>query len=289
MTQTKNENRFADTPCLLRIRSLYSSLRPSEQKVADYIIDHTDQVIHLTITKVSLQCNVSDATVVKFAQKLGYNGFHDLKIRLATEQQIEEEALYGEIHPEDSMEVIQSKIFDSTIRALQETKRILSSGETGLAVKSMAEARLINFFGIGASGLVCQDAEEKLTRIGLVAKTYKDARSQAVAASLMTSSDVAIGVSYSGETEDVVSALRVASEAGATCIAITNYGGSQLTQFADHVLLTSAPVPVFRSGAIGSRIAQLTVIDALFVGVAVGRYSQTVAALDKTKAAVRGK
>lgn len=281
-----SQAQFGDMPCLLRIQSMYPQLRPSEKKVADYLLNHSGKVIHLTITQVSFQCGVSDATVVKFAQRLGYNGFHDLKIRLATEFEKNEQTMFEEIQATDNMENIQNKIFDSSIRALQDTRLALNSKQSEAAVKAIAKARVINMFGLGASGLVCLDAEEKFNRIGLVAKTYKEARAQAVAGSLMAPEDVAIAVSYSGETEAVVLALELAKKAGATCIAITNYAGSQLTEFADHVLLISAPIPAFRSVAIGSRIAQLSVMDALFVGVAMERYHETDTALEKSKLAV---
>lgn len=109
-----------------------------------------------------------------------------------------------------------------------------------------------------------------------------------MAASLMRECDVAIAVSYSGETPDVVYAFRTAREAGAKCIAITNYSGSQITEYAQITLLTSAPIPVFRSGAMASRIAQLSVIDTLFVGTAIRRYAETLKALEQTEQALRG-
>jgi DNA-binding MurR/RpiR family transcriptional regulator len=284
----KEAVQFGNSPCLLRIRSMYSALRPSEKRIAQYIMENADHVIHLTITEVGQQCQVSEATVVKFAQRLGYDGFHDLKIRLATELHPKEESIYGEIHVDDPMDVVQSKVFDSTLKALQETKQLLNPVQTAQAVELISQARLINLFGVGASGLVCLDAEEKFTRIGLLARAYRDSRSQAVAASLMRECDVAIAVSYSGETPDVVYAFRTAREAGAKCIAITNYSGSQITEYAQITLLTSAPIPVFRSGAMASRIAQLSVIDTLFVGTAIRRYAETLKALEQTEQALRG-
>jgi DNA-binding MurR/RpiR family transcriptional regulator len=153
----------------------------------------------------------------------------------------------------------------------------------------VTRARRIDIYGIGASGFVCQDLHQKLHRIGLLASAWPDPHAALTSAALLTGRDVAIAISHTGTTIDTVEPLRVAAGRGATTIAITNFGSSPITGYAELVLTTAARETTFRSGATASRIAQLAVVDCLFVAVAQRSYDQTMQALENTYAAVRGR
>ncbi|HEX6971553.1 MAG TPA: MurR/RpiR family transcriptional regulator [Limnochordia bacterium] len=273
----------------MRIRSAFPSLRPSERKVAGVILAHPETVVHLSVTELARQSGVSDATVVKFSQRLGYAGYQDLKINLAKDLVAPAREIYGEIEPTDDVATVKEKIFRMNRAALADTERCLDCAELERAVNAMAQARRIHFYGTGASGIVALDAEQKFLRIDLPARAFIDVHLQVAMGALLEPGDVAVGISHSGQTKDIAAALATARRAGATTICITNYLDSPVARAAAIRLYTATQESAFRSGAIASRVAQLSVVDVLFIGVAVRRYEHTLACLEKTREAVADK
>lgn len=154
------------------------------------------------------------------------------------------------------------------------------------AVDAIINARKIQFYGVGASGYTALDAKYKFMRLGLNVDANLDAHIQAISAVSLTDKDVAVGISFSGSTKDTVETCRLAKEAGAKVIAITNYARSPITSVADIVLLTSAKETPLRSGALTSKIAQLHILDLLYTAVAVKLKDRAVQELNKTAKAV---
>ncbi|NLJ85654.1 MAG: MurR/RpiR family transcriptional regulator [Firmicutes bacterium] len=274
---------------LLKLRGLLPSLRPSEQKVATYVLAHPDEVVHLSITELSQLVEVSDAAIVKFSQRIGYKGYQDLKINLAKSLPQMREPIYGEVETDDTVGVVKEKLFHANIAALQDTQRLLDDTELQRAVSAIVKANRIDCYGLGASGIVAQDAQHKFLRIGMHCNAYIDTHMQASMASLLDKGDVAIGISHSGQTKDIVAAMEIADQAGATTICITNFPGSEVAKNAQIKLLTSSQETTLRSGAIASRIAQLSVIDVLYIGVVLQRYESSMGCLAKTREAVLDK
>lgn len=268
---------------LLHLRSTYPTLRPAERRVAQEILENPQEVVHLSITELATRAEVSDATVVKFCKRLGYKGFQEFKILLAQDVAIQPEPIYGEVEPDNDLHTIKEKIFQANITALQDTAKVLDSQILEATVEAMAQAREIHFYGLGASGIVALDAEQKFSRIGLRANAFVDPHMQITRAILLKSRDVAVGISYSGETLEIVEALQAAKSAGAITVAITNFSASTVAQQADLVLLTSSHENIFRSGAISSRIAQLSTIDTLFIAVALVDYDRSQDSIEKTR------
>lgn len=271
---------------LLHIRGVFPTLRPAEQRVAREILRSPAEAVHLSITELGRRAEVSDATVVKFCKRLGYKGFQEFKILLAQDVATKPEPIYGEIEPDDDAAAVRDKIFQSNIQALQETVQTLSEEALAETVKVLVKASEIHFYGLGASGLVAHDAEQKFARIGLPARSFVDAHMQLTRAALLKPGDVAVGISYSGDTIEVAQAMEVAKESGATTVCITNFSKSRLAELCDIVLLTASQEHVFRSGAISSRIAQLSTIDALFISAALQDYERSQACIERTREAV---
>lgn len=268
---------------LLHLKSTYPTLRPAERRVAEQILEHPEEVVYLSITELATRAEVSDATVVKFCKRLGYKGFQEFKILLAQDVAVQPEPIYGEVEPDNDVPTIKEKIFQANITALLNTAKVLNSEALELTVKAFGRANEIHFYGLGASGIVALDAEQKFSRIGLRANAFVDAHMQITRGILLKPQDVAVGISYSGETVEIVEALQVAKSAGAVTVAITNFSASTVAQEADLVLLTSSQENILRSGAISSRIAQLSTIDTLFIAVALLDYKQSKASVEKTR------
>ncbi|MFW6280669.1 MAG: MurR/RpiR family transcriptional regulator [Halanaerobium sp.] len=279
---TAKKNKFPHG--ILRINSYLEQLKPAEKRVAQYIIDNHEEVIHLSITKLARAADVSEATVVKFCQHIGYSGYQELKIMLAqVEKKGEKERIYGEIEANDETDEIINKIFQIYEQTLDSTKKLLQQSNIEKAIKFLINARRIFFFGFGASGIVAEDSELKFKRINYAAEALIDNHKQKTMASLLSKEDLVVAISDSGRTKELMESLKIAKNAGANILAITSNMGSPVTEIADLVLLTSSKETPFRGSALASRMAQLAVIDVLFLGAATHQYEKTIEALNKTR------
>lgn len=277
---------------IARIRGDRPSLPPAERRVADVVLADPAQAAELSITALAERAETSVATVMRFCRAVGLGNYPQLRLALAAAA-AREQALGGEPPPHgtdisatDTLDQIVNKIIYNEVRALEDSKAGLDIEMLGRAVDAVAGARRVDIFGVGASAFVGQDLHQKLHRIGHIVFIWADRHAALTAAALLGPGDVAIAISHSGETEDTVEPLQSAAEHGATTIALTNVPRSTLAQSAHLVLTTSARETPFRSGATVSRIAQLAIVDCLFVGVAQRSYDAATAALRRTYGAV---
>ncbi|HAJ33593.1 MAG TPA: transcriptional regulator [Candidatus Atribacteria bacterium] len=269
---------------ILRIKSQLTSLKPAERRVADYILNNINEVIHLSITKMAENVGVSEATIVKFCQHIGYSGYQELKIILAQAGEKEHrEHIYGEIEANDDINIIIKKIFQIYSKSLNNTKELLQNTDIKTGIEMILKARRLYFFGFGASGIVAKDADLKFKRINYISEALIDNHKQKTIGALLTKEDVVIAISDSGRTKELIESLKIVKNTMAKIIAITSNLGSPITKLADITLLTSSQETPFRGSALASRMAQLAVIDVLFLGVATTEYDKTLEALTKTR------
>ncbi|MDN4613684.1 MurR/RpiR family transcriptional regulator [Leifsonia sp. F6_8S_P_1B] len=276
------------------IQAHVESFPPTMRRVADAILERPQIVLENTITEFARACDTSEASIVRFCRSLGLTGYPQLRLQLASELGKEAaefgggSATYGaDISPSDSLGEMVAKIAGSEILGIRETADSIDMPTLERVIRSVEGARRVVLFGVGASNAAAQDLAAKLLRIGHVALVFHDAHDALVSVALLGSDDVAIAFSHNGRTTETVAFLRAARNGGAHTVAITNAPGSPLTQHADEVLRTAVRETTFRSGAMASRIAQLTIVDYVFVGVARGRYDRTVQALKSTYEIVR--
>lgn len=247
----------------VRIRGVYDTLPPSERKVADYVLNHADVVIHSSVTDLAHKLDVSESTIVRFCQRLDYQGYPEFKILLARDLGTPFRDTYEVIEPQDDVGTVVRKTFQISIQALNDSLAVLSPDHVKKVVNFLADAQQVYIFGCGGSGGIAQVACQKILRVGLRCIVCTDPHTQTLLAGMATERDVAIGISYSGNNQDVVRAMRVAQERRAKTVAITNYPMSPAAKVADVVLLTgAAETPLFSESG-PSRVVQLAVIDVL--------------------------
>lgn len=240
--------------------------------------------MHLSITRLAQKAQVSEGTIVKFCQRLGFRGYQDLKISLAKgSESKEEEHIYGEIQMEDDLQLITKKLFQIYHHSLESTRQLLLWAPLQEAVDMIVRGRRIFFFGFGASGIVALDGEMKFRRIDFWVQALTDNHSQKTAASLLTPEDRVVAVSDSGRTEELYQVLEVVKEAGTPIILITSNQGSPMSSLATITLPVSSQETPFRGSALASRLAQMTVMDLLFLGVATSTQERTLEALKRTR------
>lgn len=278
---------------LVRIRQSLPNLRPAEARIAEVVLADPAAVVSKTITELAALVGTSQATVVRFCRAVGYAGYPEFRIDLAqatSRRAVEQEranVAHGEIDPDDTLQDVVTKIAFHEARTIEETARMLDLDALEQVADAVAQAPRIDLFGVGSSGLTAQDLAQKLQRIGLLCFASPDPHVQLQSAALLGPGAVAVGVSHSGLTVETNDALCIAHDRGATTVAVTNFPESPLVAHADVVLTTTARETQFRSGALSSRIAQLAVVDFLFVRVAQRRYDRTTESLRATYEAVQ--
>jgi DNA-binding MurR/RpiR family transcriptional regulator len=271
------------------------SLSPAEQRVARAVIDEAATAAQLTISELAKRAQTSETTVIRFCRAMGFAGYPELRLTLAAEAGrardigTPDESMGSDISPTDDLDQVVKKIAFADARAVEETASQLDIAVLGRVVDIVARARRVDIYGVGASAFVAHDFQQKLHRIGRVAYAWSDLHLALTSAALLDERDVAIGISHTGTTLDTMDAFAEAGRRGAQTVALTNFPKSPITRIADHVLTTAARETTFRSGAMASRLAQLTVVDCIFVGVAQRTYPETKLALEATYEAVRSR
>lgn len=277
---------------LIKMKQGMGSFRPSEQKIANYIMENPKEAMDLSVMEMAKKSDTSVASVIRFCKTLGLKGYQDLKIAISigvVESRKGDKVLHERINADDSPKVILDKMSAGSIQAIEETREVLDLASLEKAIEVIDRAENIHISSVGASSIVGLDAQYKFSRINIPVFMYFDHHIQITSAVHLTERDVAIGISHSGRTKEVIDVLKIAKERKATTIAITQYGSSPIQEVSDIVLYTASVENNFRSGAMASRMAQLLVIDSLFIGVACRRYDDVIEYLEITREALKDK
>lgn len=274
------------------IHQRLATLTPTERRIAEHVLAHPRAVIDMSITQLAASCETSVASIARFTTSIGFAGYPELRLALATELSRSDsdrerfQVSGGDVDRDDDAVTTVRKIAFSEASAIERTARQLDIHELETCVATVRAARRIDIYGTASSGLAALDLEQKLHRAGFWAQARTDLHLALTGAALLDDRDVAIAISHSGRTLEVVQSMQVAARAGATTIAITNSPRSPLARASDHVLATAVAESTFRSGAMSSRIAQLTVVDFLFTRIAQADYDTISDNLQRTFNAV---
>jgi len=289
-----NDKTNVDLNNLLNSSGLYSRLRaelphlnPAERAVADYILANPEKVLYCSISELSANTGTSDATVIRLCRLLGYSGYQELKITLAREKIPPIRNIHENISPDDDITTAVGKAFRANIQAISDTLSVLNMSDLEKAADILVQANSVSVYGLGTSGLAAQNAYYKLFRAGIRANVFPDSHVQAMSTAQLGPNDAAIAISHSGSTKELVRIADLCKERGATVICITNHSRSPLAKRADLVLLTASLETPFSSGGMPTMFAQLSIIDALFIAVALKTYDRATKFMELTGEAVK--
>ena len=275
-----------DAPDVLaRTATLAPVLRESERKIAEYVLAHPDELIFLSITELADRTATSEATVIRFAQRLGYPGYAAFKIALAMARRADVPSP-GDLGPETDLAALKRTILAVNIESLKDTAQLLDDAALAQAVEALNNARRIEAYGVGGSAVVAQDAYFMLMQIGLPIIAIIDPHLQLMSAVQLQAGDVALGISLSGSTRDTVESLQAARDAGATCICITRYARSPITRVAHITLLAAAHPATIGGHNLLGRVAQLAVIDVLAAALTLARKEAGIEVLARGRRAL---
>ena len=277
---------------VLKVNQMLEDLPVSERKVARYVSQNLDNMVGLSVEELAGRSGSSQAAVVRFCKKLGYKGYRDFSIQLVSELAVAQRvnvhrAGVSDILAGEKAGNVIRKVCHHNIQAIEDTFSLVEPEQVELAADKLFHAQRVDLYAIAASNLVAQDAQQKLMRINKRVTAYSDPHLQLSSASTLTPSDVVIALSWSGETREVLEAAELARRNGAFIIAITRFGKVSLDALADVHFGLSAPEMAIRSGAMSSRIAQMTMIDILFTCVVSRHYNETIPYLERTRQIMR--
>ncbi|MDU6925899.1 MurR/RpiR family transcriptional regulator [Franconibacter helveticus] len=257
--------------CLIYIRQRYPGLAQSDRRLADYLLAQPDHARHLSSQQLAAEAGVSQSSVVKFAQKLGYKGFPAMKLAiseaLATSPNPHSIPVHNEILGDDPLRVVGEKLIKDNVAAMHASLDINPEEKLLESVTLLRNARRVLLTGIGASGLVAKNFSWKLMKIGLNAAAEQDMHALLASVQALEEGDLFVAVSYSGARREINLAADEALRVGAKVLAITGFSPNALQQRATHCLYTIAEEQATRSAAISSTSAQTMLADLLFMAL----------------------
>jgi RpiR family transcriptional regulator, carbohydrate utilization regulator len=251
--------------CLLKIQSMYDVLKSAERKAVDFLLRAPESVGGMTIVEFAHEAGCSEATVVRVAKRLGYEGYPELRRDFAQVADEVPSYHYESITDDDTPFAVFSKVVQSTIAALQDSLEIIAEDEYERAAEAIANADKMLFCGLGDAGVVATEAHYRFTRFGVAAYSAVDPDLQLMYASQLRDGDLIVAVSHSGRSRPILQTVEEARAAGATVVAITNYPMAPLAKAADIVLLTAVFTRYRNYEVMSKRVAQLCIIEALSI------------------------
>ena len=257
---------------LERIKASLPSLAPAEQRVARLVLADPRAFASLPITELANRSHVSKPTVVRFCRSVGYDGLSDFKLKLAGSVSEGVPFIHRSVDADDKTRDVTVKVIDNTVAAFLKYRNDASPVAIEKAVMALLAAyntgKRIEFFGVGNSGIVAQDAQHKFFRLGINAIAYSDGHMQVMSASLLGPGDCVVVISNSGRTRDLMDACDIARKNGATTIVITATA-SPLAAAGQIHLAADHPEGYDRYSPMVSRLLHLMIIDILATCVAL--------------------
>lgn len=275
-----------------RIRMEFSTLPDALQRVAEQILDDPGEAAQASIVDLAERAGTSTATVTRFCRVLGFRGYAALRVAIATESGRAAQARWEtdidrEIEPGDPLDTVLGVIVSADVRAIQETAARLDVDNVKRVAEAIAVAKRVELFGLGSSGTAAREMAFRLERIRVPCWHREDAHKALTNAALLGPGDVAIGLSHSGRTREVIEVLAEAADQGALTVAVTSFEKSPLAEAADVVLTTAVHETTFRLAALSALHSQLVALDLIYVAVAQLTYERTTEAFEVTARAVQ--
>jgi DNA-binding MurR/RpiR family transcriptional regulator len=265
---------------LMVLKSSINSLNRVEKLIANTITDQPQAVLGMTVAQLAKAAGVADSSIVRFCQTFGFDGYIQMKIKLAMELKDPEDMIFEDLKKNDDTKTICSKVFAANIHTLEETLKGLDMDLINRAVDALCKAKKICFFGVGSSAPIAQDSYYRFMRIGLPASAETDPHISLVSASMLDKGCAAVGISHTGRTKSTIRVLETAKSKGAAVIAITSSLGSPITEIADISLNVFSDESKYMKEAISARIGHITILDCMYVCVAMRIHDRSIAKVE---------
>lgn len=273
---------------LARIRTASTALSRAERQVAEFLLQKPHNALEMSIRVLAQACDVSEPTVARFSQSMGFDGFKTFKMAFAKSLATGIPYLHLDVNQADHVRDVLPKVFDRTIAALMEARNSANPTSFEAAVHLLARARRIECYGLGYSGALAVDAQLKFFRFGIPTTVFCDGHLQAQSASLLNSDCLVVAFSRTGRTRDLIRSVQLAKNAGAKILVLCASGGP-LADLADVHLSVDVEEDPDIYTPMTSRLAHLTYIDALAVAVTLLRGPAAIDMLERAKNSISEK
>lgn len=270
---------------LVKLRFLLPTLPRAEKAVGHYILNHPEDVRSATLTILAMETKSSEASIIRLARRLGFDGFSSMKQALMFAMVDENPVLTQEILADDSINFIMEKVVADNAQIMRDTMALVTE-DYDRALEALMQATSIHFFGMGDAHAVAQLAHMKFSRLGIPGSAHSDVMLQCIVASSMSPGDVAFAISFSGASATTVQAIKLAKEAGATTICITQMNKSPLIRYTDINLFTATTDMTVGKDIISRRVADQVILDALYLAVLSKTEQRSAPFVRKTQKAI---
>ena len=252
-----------------KINSLKKSFTASETKVFNYIEKNPESVVRMNIRELSNAIDTGETTIIRFCKKTGFKGYNDFKISLISSLSKEKQSNKYKIDilADENYNSIAEGIYNNSFNVLRDTLSLINNETFDKCISLISKAKHIEFVGVGYSNLTAQDAKYKFLRIGKSVAAHSDPHLFKMAASISGKGDLMVGISQTGETQEVIETLKNARSRGASTIVITNNDNTEVTKYADYILVNGFNEVLSETGSFSERISQLFIIELLYLGV----------------------
>ncbi len=254
------------------IKSQYSSFSKVSKKIADFILDDPTHVTEISVQQAARELDIAESSIVRFSKLVGCSGFTEMKLLLAKYASKAVHTIFEDLSENDTVESITKNVFSRNIDTLERALSLLDFDKIDRAASILSQASCILIVGVGASGTIAEDFYIRLMRIGMRAESLTDSHLMQIRAGQCDASTVMIGISHTGKTHEIVSALATAREYGAKTIGITGYPHTPLKKSSDICLELYSPEQLF----VSPRVAQFSLIDSLYVSIAIRQKDRVV-------------
>lgn len=256
-----------ESSLLREIQLTYNQLTKTEKKIADYVMNHANEILFMSITDLADSCKVADASVHRFCRTIGIKGYQEFKMKLSLSigtTRMQEKLENHHECLENPLELEMKNILQNSISVLEETRKILEVNELEKTIHLIENSKNVYFLGIGDSLLSAKEARNKFLRVTNKVSYIEDPHMQAMVASMANEGDLFIVISYSGSTKDNIYVANIAHNAGAKVVVISRFKKSPLATYADVLLLCGSNEGPLDGGSLGTKMSQLYIIDVLY-------------------------
>ena len=269
------------------IRTKYKTLSAAQKEVADYVLANAETVMTSSLNDLATACNVSETTIIRFLRKLDYDSYQLLRVHIAQElSRSKGEDIYEEVRADDGVKDVIQKVIQSTARSITDSAEIIDPVQLDSIVERILNSRRVFIIGIGASAAMTYDLCHKLLKLSLNASYSHDPHMINIQCYGMTAQDVLVVFSHTGESREVLDGAAYAKEQGALVVSVTSYARSSLAVKSDYVLLSSSLETRYRSDAMTSRIIQITIIDMIYISLALRMGESGLFRINRSRVAV---
>lgn len=272
------------------IRARYNTLSASQKGIADYVLAHPREVMLGSLNEVAQACGVSETTIIRFLRKLDYSSYQVFKVDIAQETSKASSRpavpVYQEVSYDDGADAVMEKVLQSTLRSISDSREIIEPDDIETVANMILKARKVLAVGVGASASIANDFYHKMLKLGLNVIVCSDPHLMNIIAMNLTSKDLLMAFSHSGESREILSVVGLAKEQACPIASVTSYPKSRLAAASDRAILSSSQETQMRSDAMTSRIIQLMIIDMLHILMVVKLGHKAEISVSKSRRAV---